>query len=276
MSKLNVYNRMELFKNCLTILFLVLSSPSVLFCQYNLDQIELKRNIRQDNQQFQFMVLDEEKHGIWNYNRHKFYYWYKAQKLISTQGGSSGRLLDGKFEGFYQNKQLSQRGEFKKGLKHGEWLYWREDGTLYSSENWKKGELFGNQKKYDAHGEEIETITITGNRKIYRTESSMRIVNSNGIEKLKFYENGSLIRTERQKDGELHGFVRLYEDGKMISKVKYKRGIVQEKKLNAEAEEETDEEVEAEEKEPFFKRVFKIFKRKKKKEEEPESELTEE
>ena len=68
-----------------------------------------------------------------------YYYWYYTNGIHSTQGGFSGKLLDGQFNAYYLNKSLKEQGSFKKGLKNGTWKSWNEDGTLKLTSNWKNG-----------------------------------------------------------------------------------------------------------------------------------------
>jgi antitoxin component YwqK of YwqJK toxin-antitoxin module len=69
------------------------------------------------------------------------YYWYSANMIHSTQGGFSGKLLNGQYEEFYLNKNLKQQGTFKKGLKDGAWKTWGENGMLLETSTWKNGVL---------------------------------------------------------------------------------------------------------------------------------------
>ena len=68
-----------------------------------------------------------------------FYYWYSANNIHSTQGGFSGKLLNGLYTEFYLNKNLKEQGIFKKGLKDGIWKSWNEDGTLSQTAKWRNG-----------------------------------------------------------------------------------------------------------------------------------------
>jgi len=68
-----------------------------------------------------------------------FYYWYSAGEIHATQGGFSGRLLNGRYAEFYLNKNLKQQGNFKTGLKTGIWKTWKEDGTADQVTRWEKG-----------------------------------------------------------------------------------------------------------------------------------------
>lgn len=67
------------------------------------------------------------------------YYWYSANTIHISQGGFSGKLLNGQYTEYYTNKNLKEQGNFKKGLKDGVWKSWNEEGTLTSVTNWKHG-----------------------------------------------------------------------------------------------------------------------------------------
>lgn len=125
-----------------------------------IEQHELSRSVKCEGLLYQFQVLDRDKHGVWFYNENKHYYWFKSQRVISTQGSSSGRLLNGPFEAFYSNKQLAQKGNYNKGLKQGEWLYWSESGYLTKTERWSRGAQRGVQKDFDVNGNIHSTTTI--------------------------------------------------------------------------------------------------------------------
>lgn len=117
----------------------------------------MKRSFNLDGFQYEFTVLDEDRKGVSHYDQTKFYFWFKSQRVLSTQGASSGQLLNGKFQVFYSSKQLFEKGVFHKGLKHGKWRYWRSDGTLIRSEKWKDGVLRGKTFLYNSRGKLIET-----------------------------------------------------------------------------------------------------------------------
>jgi hypothetical protein len=67
------------------------------------------------------------------------YYWYSANTIQATQGGFSGKLLDGAYTELYLNKGLKEQGNFNKGLKTGSWKQWDEDGKLKQVTEWKNG-----------------------------------------------------------------------------------------------------------------------------------------
>ncbi|WP_428330291.1 toxin-antitoxin system YwqK family antitoxin [Mucilaginibacter sp.] len=70
-----------------------------------------------------------------------FYYWYSANAIHYTQGGFSGRLLNGLYTEYYSDKNLKEQGRFDKGLKTGPWKDWNDDGTIINVKNWKNGTL---------------------------------------------------------------------------------------------------------------------------------------
>lgn len=162
------------------ILIVLLLTGLTVSAQKPLKNFYLNRSLKQDNLQFQFTVLDEEKHGVWHYNKHKFYYWYKAQKVMSTQGGSSGILLHGTMEAFHPNKQLSHKGTFNRGLKHGKWMYWREDGTLCRIEQWVNGAQRGEQLFFDEDGVQSESIDLSRYGSHRKVLDSLVISNNDG------------------------------------------------------------------------------------------------
>ncbi len=81
-------------------------------------------------------------------NTERLYYWYAANTINITQGGYSGKLLNGVYLDHYLNKNLKEQGNFKKGLKSGTWSKWSEDGTLTERFSWKRGEMTGMFSKY--------------------------------------------------------------------------------------------------------------------------------
>lgn len=141
--------------------FLITMLVFIGFSQKPMKDFYLKKSLKQDGYQYQFTVLDEDQRGICHFSKSKFYFWYKAQKVLSTQGGASGQLLNGDFEAFHENKQLAQKGSFRKGLKDGKWMYWRKDGTLITIENWKQGKYFGTKELFNEKGELTETTNYS-------------------------------------------------------------------------------------------------------------------
>ena len=209
-------------------LFLVLTLNCFFsFSQKEIKDYALQRNLKQEGEQFQFQVLDEDKKGVWFHRKTKFYFWYKAQHVISTQGGSSGVLLNGDFESFHDNKQLSKKGFFRRGLKSGEWLYWREDGTLKISEQWSKGTL-KSRTIFNMKGEEKEKTTFKTNS-YYKVTNDTILHSKKGDKKQEIIiknNQGEVTRVERRKNGKLHGKVKNYSNGKLVEEKKYEEGVL--------------------------------------------------
>lgn len=198
-------------------------------CSFNqkvLKDIHLKRSLKQEGEQYQFMVLDKDEKGVRSYKKDRFYYWYKAQRVIATQGASSGDLLHGGFEAYHDNKQLSKKGAFSKGLKSGEWLYWREDGTLITAEYWKKGRLKGTETNYDKDGKVFQTTRHK--RFSYKQENADSIVTVKKGTDSKMIclkdSLGNITRIEKKKAGVLHGTAKDLENGKVVAKTSYRNG----------------------------------------------------
>jgi len=86
----------------------------------------------------------------------KRYYWYAHNHINSTQGGFSGKLLNGSYQEFYSGKQLKESGFLYKGLKNKVWKNWDEKGTLKDDYTWKSGRMNGVYHKYDSTGKVLE------------------------------------------------------------------------------------------------------------------------
>lgn len=82
----------------------------------------------------------------------KTYYWYSGNRIQHTQGGFSGRLLNGTYSEYYLNKNLKQQGTYKNGLKDGKWKTWESNGLLIEEVTWKKGIKEGTYAYYDKKG----------------------------------------------------------------------------------------------------------------------------
>lgn len=187
--------------------FILIITLNILTTSFSQDfdkEIFLKYTVRQDNESFQFIVLSGDKKGVIHYDKSKYYYWFKSQKVICTQGGSAGFLLNGKFEAFYENKQLSRKGNFVKGLKNGEWLYWRQDGTLIHTEHWRKGKIRGLEIYFDEKGNEILKMNYKCNSFTKKTADSLIVSNYSGSKKTIsiFDENGVITSKKKFKNGQ--------------------------------------------------------------------------
>jgi hypothetical protein len=114
------------------------------------------------------------------------YHWYAFNKVIETKGGYDGKLLHGEYSSFYLNSNLKEKGQFRKGLKHGKWISWYDNGSIKDITMWKNGEKNG----------------------IYRS----------------FTSNGEPVLEARFADDKIHGKVTSFENGKILSIRKYRKG----------------------------------------------------
>lgn len=210
-----------------TVLFLFTFSISLCFAQKPLSDVSLKRTLKQDGVQLEFTVLDDEKHGVWIYSKKKVYFWYKVQGVKSTQGESSGTLLHGKFESFYADDQLCSKGVFHKGLKVGEWLSWRKDGTLISAEKWANGEL-KSKKWYNEKGVPNKVERMFGRNWENEKADTLILRRKMLNRELIVYRDadGRLERSENWKKGVYHGKVKFYSEGKLMRTEKYAKGVL--------------------------------------------------
>jgi hypothetical protein len=93
----------------------------------------------------------------------RFYFWYSSNTIHSTQGGFSGRLLNGSYKEYFPNKNLKEEGVFKEGLKEGIWKTWNESGNLIRQYTWKKGLRSGKYFLCNEKGYITETGTYKNN-----------------------------------------------------------------------------------------------------------------
>jgi antitoxin component YwqK of YwqJK toxin-antitoxin module len=90
--------------------------------------------------------------GVPGTRPHLVYYWYSANVIHTTQGGFSGRLLNGSYTEYYTNKNLEEQGTFNKGLKNGVWKIWADNGLLTATYTWNNGVRSGHFVVYDEQG----------------------------------------------------------------------------------------------------------------------------
>lgn len=216
-----------------SLIFLLIAFTTLLtFAQKPDKKVHLKHTIREEQQQIQFFVLDNDESQLSHYDKSKMYFWFKSQKILSTQGGASGQLLHGELEGFYANKQLSKKGHFHKGLKDGLWLYWNENGILIAQEFWRNGVKSGFEKHFDENGKLIESIRYKGAQIQRSTKDSIiyEWPSKNKKTVILLNEDGSYRSKISLKNKQLHGKQVSYEQGKALKTEVYKKGKLQSKK----------------------------------------------
>lgn len=122
----------------------------------------------------------------------KRYYWFSTNQINSTQGGYSGKLLNGSYQEFYMNKQLKETGYLEKGLKSGIWKSWDEAGKLKDDYTWKSGSRNGIYHKFDSTGKVMETGVYKNNL----LNGKQKTYTAAGVKEL-LYKKGQI--TERKK-----------------------------------------------------------------------------
>ncbi|MDR6764540.1 antitoxin component YwqK of YwqJK toxin-antitoxin module [Flavobacterium sp. 2755] len=95
----------------------------------------------------------------------KTYYWFKGGLIHEAQGGIAGDLLNDKFTKMYHSNQLAEQGQFKDGLRVGEWKTWHPNGVLSSISNYSKGLRSGKYFRYNEIGALVENGKYSSNEK---------------------------------------------------------------------------------------------------------------
>ncbi|HEX8514823.1 MAG TPA: hypothetical protein VF868_01400 [Bacteroidia bacterium] len=166
------------------LLFLILIAPAVAY-----SQTKQKENytiyINHQEGAVKANVLSQQKKKI-EVNKDLYYSWYISNKIIETQGGFEGKILDGNYTSFYSSNNLKEKGVFFKGLKNGEWITWYEDGKIQSVKNWKKGVRNGTFKNFDNNGNILEEIQYSKGK-----------VNGYHV----IYDKGTVISRKQFKNG---------------------------------------------------------------------------
>lgn len=210
----------------LVILIIFTFSSNINYCQEKVNYSNL-RSLRHDGGFVRFQVEDFNPKKNNRYNNSLFYYWYKSQSVISTQGGSSGLLLHGIYEQFHTNKQLAIRGFFKKGLKNGVWMYWNDEGHLIKEEIWKKGKPKKSAFDYNTKGEIVKETDFGKDEVIHELDNQTIITNidSTQVTIVNNYSNGNKKSVAHFKNDNLHGKQIEYDEKENVIELKtYKQG----------------------------------------------------
>lgn len=86
-----------------------------------------------------------------------YYYWYNADTILITRNGYDGKLLHGKYNAYYPNKNLKESGSFEYGLKEDEWKSWFSNGELQSVSHWRSGKKNGEFREFTPGGDKLRT-----------------------------------------------------------------------------------------------------------------------
>ncbi len=130
----------------------------------------------------------------------RYKYYDRTGKVLGEGTRSKGKF---NFKGYHPDGGVSVEGTYlDEGSKEGEWKYYFEDGSLDTQENFKNGELSGEQLHYRADG------TVLAEYDAYER---------NGIHYRafkRFYPSGNVRQSGAQKGTATEGeFRRYYPDG---------------------------------------------------------------
>ncbi|MBB2144011.1 hypothetical protein GM921_00810 [Pedobacter sp. LMG 31464] len=134
-----------------------------------------------------FLTAKEQQSKLIDNKAH--YYWYSNNQLHATQGGFSGKLLDGPYTAIYLNGNLKEQGLFKNGLKQGIWKVWNEDGILLSQKTYQNGLPEGKYQLF-AKGE----LQESGNYSAGKINGKVvRYIRPDSIQHI-LYRNGEVVQ----------------------------------------------------------------------------------
>ena len=165
-------------------------------------------------------------------------------KTISYYQNNRNKLVLGKIENYYKNRQLQSTGKIKDDLMDGEWIYYYENGQIKGRGLYKAG-----------NGEDLGITGIAKNGRIgqwvfyYENGKKKNVYNydyrgvpnnwteyyENGRIQLhntsygytSYYENGQIESKGKQKDGLNVGkWTEYYENGEINKELYYKEGII--------------------------------------------------
>lgn len=97
----------------------------------------------------------------------RVYSWYDKGVINSSQGGYSGKLLNGQYMAYYEaSKQVKTAGNYRDGLKTGKWQVWNPNGLLKESQYWNLGLKNGNSLLYDSLGNVQQKIKFRNGKPV--------------------------------------------------------------------------------------------------------------
>lgn len=121
--------------------------------------------------------------------KNRFYSWFKAGRIIVTEGAFGGYLLDGLYVESYPDKNLYLRGYYINGLKEGDWKSWNVNGTYAAVSSYHDGLRSGNYSTYDSLG----TVTEKGRFRNNKLEGTQTKYLASGKQETFRFHRGILI-----------------------------------------------------------------------------------
>ena len=168
-------------KNCLFLLILFLTFHLSTHAQTPL--FKSKIFIDKDHHQIQAYIYPTKMDKI-KPKKNRFYHYFYHKEIHQTQGDFSGYLLHGDYQVTNDSHQLIQKGQFKNGIKTGEWKEWQGNGTLSATSKWKNGRLHGQMEVFDQNGH------LSNTRRYRRGKAKGEIT---------IFQNGKKIKTPKEE-----------------------------------------------------------------------------
>lgn len=203
----------QLLKNSI-IGLLLLSLPNFVLAQ-NLykKQKTFSVQVFQKDTLYEVQVRNTSKRIFASQKEDRVYYWYNSGTILKNQGGYAQNPLHGKCVIKNTQKKMIAQGEFKNGLRIGEWKFWDAYGNLMYTQEYKKGKKHGTTtlysqgiktqtkdfKKDKLHGKSIQYIQPP--QKIISTFKHGVCVKTDtiGIQKLKENKTNSTLNKPHKK-----------------------------------------------------------------------------
>ena len=116
------------------------------------------------------------------------YSWFRSGKIKQNEGGIGGPVLKGKYLVYSSQSSLRTKGKFKKGYKQGKWTSWYPNGMVEKKYHFSHGWLVGKRLEYSDEGNLLEKGAFKKGRPVGRHMA---------------YEEGKLKSVQRFRKGEL-------------------------------------------------------------------------
>lgn len=157
------------------------------------------------------------------------YYWYSDFSGVqTTKGGSSGKLLHGKYQEFWPNGKLHFETQYTLGLENGVNKEWDERGEMFATMKYKMGVIvYSKQKNDDGYWIEFKgpLLQPKSERNVYDQTGILLekwiYITSVDVKVFKYYEypDSGIVRLRYTENSILHWlsdtFVSYYNNGKI-------------------------------------------------------------
>lgn len=106
--------------------------------------------------------LDGLRHGMWK----RFY----PDGTLRSEGNYGDDLRDGTWLAYFPGGQPESKNEYRRGVVHGEQIYWRENGSIMSREVFHEGRQADGRsyEAWDEHGQETAWVEYANGKPVRR------------------------------------------------------------------------------------------------------------